>query len=224
MSMYDHDEDETDYLEIERPAKKASKKTEDKAAKRAAIPVLPPVARIDPDDIDLRGGITQLDEAAVNLRVNGAPFEEIARVLSLPSAGDAYTRVIRALAKSHPREDWETTRQLEVARAEQLMRRSFAMAAAEFFVDIENPDELIPNTDQLRWHQQAGMDLALHAKITGAQAPTRVEITPTDQEYDALVTEVLRHRGHVEPKEYDILSLEQIPNVEDAEIVEGTDG
>lgn len=224
MSMYDHDEDEPEYLSFPRPKKKPSKKVEAKERQRAAIPVLPQAPRLNPDDIDLKGGITQLDEAIVNMRVAGAPFEEIARVLQLPSAQVAYTRMVRALAKTHPREDWETTRQLEVARVEQLMQRSFAMAAAEFFVDVDDPSELIPNTERLRWHQQAAMDVALHAKITGAQAPTRLEITPTDQEYDALVTEVLRNRGHQEPKEYDILSLEQVPDVEDAEIADIVEG
>jgi hypothetical protein len=219
---YARDDDDADYMQFERPEKPASKKTGDKAKRRAAIPVLPEPPRYNPDEMmDMRGGITRLDEAIVNMRVDNVPFEEIARILSLPSATDAYQRCVRALAKTHPREDWETTRQLEIARAEQLLRRSMAMAAAEFFVDAENPDELIPNEDRLRWHQQAGQDLALHATISGAKAPTRVEITPTDQEYEALVTEVLRSRGHSEPAEFDILSLDQIPNVEDAEIVDG---
>lgn len=217
MSVYDYDEpDEMGFAPP--PKRPRSKKSQDDEKRRAVIPVLPQVARLDPDDIDMRGGVTKLDEAVVSMRIDGAPFEEIARVLSLPSAEAAYTRMVAALAKTHPREDWETLRNLEVARAEQLMRRSFAMAEADFFVDAEDPTVMIPNTEKLRWHQQAGQDLALHATITGAKAPTRVEITPTDQEYDALVTEVLRARGHVEPKEYNILAIEDI---QDAEVVEG---
>lgn len=221
MSMYDHDEDDTDYMGFAPPPKRGrSKKSQDDERRRVAIPVLPQVARIDPDDVDLRGGVTQLDEAVVSMRINGAPFEEIARVLSLPSAQAAYTRMVAALAKTHPREDWETLRQLEVARMDKMVQRSMAMADADFFVDAEDPTVMIPNTDKIRWHQQAREDIALHAKITGAQAPTRVEITPTDQEYDALVTEVLRARGHSEPREFNILSLDQVPDIEDAEIVE----
>lgn len=221
-NSYGDDDDEVTYIDMEPPEKRKSKKVGEKEQRRKAIPVLPAPPRYNPDEMmDLRGGITKLDEAIVNLRVDNVPFEEIARMLNLPSAQAAYERMVRTLAKTHPREDWETTRALEVARAEQLLRRSMAMAAAEFFVDAENPDELIPNEDRLRWHQQAASDLALHATITGAKAPTRVEITPTDQEYEALVAEVLRARGHVEPKEYDILALDQIPDIEDAEIVEG---
>lgn len=216
-------DDNVTYLDAERPRKRpASKATEKNAEKdkaRRLIPVLPP-PNLNVSDIDMRGDVTTLDEAVVNMRITGASFQDIATTLGLPSAGDAQQRLYRAIAKTHPREDWETTRALEVARVEQQVARSMAMAGADYFVDAET-NERIPNEDRLKWHAQASQDIALHATITGAKAPTKVEVTPTDAEYQQLVDLILEQKGVKRDHEVDILALEEIPDVEDAEIVEG---
>ena len=181
------------------------------AERKRRIPVLPPLD-IDARTISLRGVITQLDRAVVNMRITGASFDKIAEVLQLESAEDAKRRLIRTLAKTHPEEDWETLRQLEIARADQILEQAMAMARADYFVDLDDPEHLIPNEDKLRWHGAAQSALALHATITGAKAPQRLEITPTDQEYGALVQKMLELEGKAAPKEYDILDAEVIPD------------
>jgi hypothetical protein len=212
-------DDNVTFLDAARPPKgrgsKQTAKNAEKDHKRKLIPQLPP-PNVDVNDIDMRGEVTTLDEAVVNMRIAGAGFHDIAVTLGLPSAVDAQQRLYRALAKTHPREDWETTRALEVARVEQLVSRSMQMAGADFLVDPET-NERVPNEDRLKWHAQAAQDIALHATITGAKAATRVEITPTDQEFEQIVDLVLAEKGIRRDHEVNILELEDI---EDAEIVE----
>lgn len=179
--------------------------------KRRRIPVLPALD-IRVSDLKMAGDVTSLDAAVVAMRIDGAPFAKIAEVLDLPNAGEAKQRMYRAIARTHPQEDWETLRMLETARVDQLLEQSMAMAKADYFVDADDPDHLIPNEDKLRWHGQAAADIALHATITGAKAPTRIEITPSDQEYAILVQKMLEIEGKTPPKEYDILEVQEIPD------------
>ena len=186
---------------------------EEPKVKRRVIPVLPEF-EVDVNRIDLSGGVSRLDRAVVNMRVTGASFQKIADVLDLDSAAEAKKILIATIAKTHPEEDWDTVRQLEVARADQLLEQAMAMASADYFVDKDDPDNLIPNEDRLRWHGAAQSALALHATITGAKAPQRLEVTPTDREYGELVTRLLEIEGKAPPKEYDILDAEVVPDDE----------
>jgi hypothetical protein len=146
------------------------------------------------------------------MRLAGAPFHEIAKALEYKNAAMAKTAYIRALAATHPPEDWETLRQLEVMRAEQLLRRSFAMASADYFVDQDDPTKKIPNTQKLAWHEQAGKDLALHATISGAKAPARVEIMPSEVELNQMVNAILLAQGELPELEGEVIDLEDIPD------------
>jgi hypothetical protein len=173
------------------------------------IPVLPSLG-VDPADIaatspDMRA------VACVNMRLAGAPFHEIAKALEYKNAAMAKTAYIRALASTHPPEDWETLRQTEVMRAEQLMRRSFTMAAADYFVDMNDPTKKIPNTQKLQWHEQAGKDLALHAMISGAKAPTRLELMPSEVELNQMVNALLQAQGELPEIEGEVIDFEDIP-------------
>lgn len=210
------DEDQGDnvtFLDVKKPArprKARTKASRDEERVRVTIPVLPP-PEITPADFGGSPGVTQRELACVNMRLMGAPFVEIARALEYASAAEAKRDFTRALALTHTPEDWETMRQVEVMRAEQLIARSFAMSAADFLVDAET-GEKIPNTDRLRWHDQAGKDLALHAMISGAKAPARFEITPTEQEYSQIVDTILAAEGFRPAIEASILDVEEVPD------------
>jgi len=210
------DEDNVTFLDVNKPrgrkkrGDRQNRANEAEKKARTVIPQLPP-PDYDVRDLAITSDLTARDLACVNMRLMGAPFVEIARALEFASAAEAKRDFYRALAATHSPEDWETMRQVEVMRAEQLIARSFAMAAAPYFLDAETGDK-IPNTDRLRWHDQAGKDLALHAMISGAKAPTRLEVTPTEAEYTQIVDVILAHEGFRPAIEADIIDVEEIPD------------
>lgn len=199
---------------ISKPQQRRNAGQPSRRPKPREIPVLPSLG-VEPADIvgdpDMRA------VACVNMRLAGAPFHEIAKALEYKNAAMAKTAYIRALAATHPPEDWETLRQLEVMRAEQLLRRSFAMAAADYLVDKDDPTKKIPNTQKLAWHEQAGKDLALHATISGAKAPARVEIMPSEVELNQMVNAILLAQGELPELEGEVIDFEDIPEVGEEE-------
>ena len=201
------------YLEFEDPAvalqtARAAAAPHRRERKRTAIPVLPP----SPVPIEeIRGNPGRRARACVNLRIERVPWDEIVRLLEYDSLEQARSDFLRVIASMHKPEEAETLRMATIANAEQLLRRSMAMAAADYLVDAEAPGKKMPNRDRLRWHTQAGADLNLLATITGVKAPIRVEVTPTEEQYAILTAAVLQARG-VEPvREADVLELETLP-------------
>lgn len=178
------------------------------------IPVLPSL-EVDPAQV------TRSDQRAVacaNMRLAGAPFHEIAKALDYADAHSAKTAFISAMAGMNPIEDIETLRQSEAMRAELLFRKSLAMASADYLVvteiDEETGEEIqvhVPNTDRLRWHEQAGKDLALHAMITGAKAPARVEVSASTQELNQMVHVLLQAQGGALEIEADVWDADDVP-------------
>lgn len=226
--MYDErdDRDETIHLDFDPLPNKRSRNAEerrkrdeeagkpskpkgqhDPSQEALAIPVLPTLG-VDPEKLKAPD---QRAVACVNMRLAGAPFHEIAKALEYASPVSAKSAFIAALAALHPKEDWETLRQLEAMRAEQLLARSLAMANADYLVDKDNPDILIPNRDKLRWHEQAAKDLLLHATITGAKAPTQIAITPSEVELDQMVQALLAAQGELPEIEGEIIDIEDVP-------------
>lgn len=189
--------------------------------RRSLVPVLPPL-EVDPDELREP---TKRSVACVNMRLAGAPFHEIARSLDYADAASAKAEYISALARMNPVEDWETLRQTEALRAEQQLARSAAMASADFLlvhrtaVDDEGNEyevvEEVPNTDKLRWHEQHAKDLALHAMITGAKAPARVELSADTQELNQMVQVLLQTKGGQAAVEADIWDAEEVPDEAD---------
>lgn len=192
--------------DAKKPARKGGKKAE--KPKKVVIPTLPPPQK-PLTDSEVRRGVSNRDKSAVNLKLAGASYQEIADTLDFRDAMDAKRTVERALAATHSPDDWETLRMVEGARAEQLFARSLAMASADFLVDEEG--NRIPNLDKLRWHQQAAADLMNHALITGAKAPAKIEITPDDSKLEAIVNEMMSRLGHEEIIEADVIELTAIP-------------
>lgn len=201
------DFDDIQHLDFPDPAHGRVPVPAGKPKKRTEIPVLPPsVIPIE----DIRGEPTRRSRACVNLRIERVPWTEVVRLLEYTSVEEARADFLRAIAGMHREEEAETMRLLTVANAEQLLRRSMAMAAADFLVDVAAPHKKIPNRERLRWHQQAGADLNLLATITGAKAPLRVEVTPTEEQYAVLMQAVLAARGVAPVVEADVLELEQL--------------
>lgn len=176
-------------------------------------PLYPPVMRL-PDrepplkSTEVRHGISQRAKSCANMRLEGFSFLEIAETLEYESAREAKRDFQRAMAASHTAEDWETMRQVESMRAEKLFRQSFEMAQAPYLLDDEG--NKVPNSDRLKWHQQAAADLMNHATISGAKAPSKLEFTPGEAQFEELVTKMLERSGYEIAEEADVLELKQL--------------
>lgn len=208
-------------LNIRKPMTKAEKraaagkapKTPKKATAR--IPVLPTMTT----DVEKLQKPDQRSRACVNMKLAGAGFQAIADELGYASAQSAQDAYVSALANMYPMANWETLRQEAALRAEELLRTSLAMANADYFVDANDPKTLIPNTDKLRWHEQAGKNLALHVMITGAKAPTRIEMSADTQELNGLLQTLLAAEGREPEIEASVWDIEDIPE-SDEDIVD----
>ena len=174
---------------------------------------------LDPDE-NISGRVTNRDKACVNLKLAGANFQDIAEELGYATARQAQAAYHRALANMNPVSSWETLRVEAAARAERQFARSMKMADADFVRVPETDDEperMVPNLDKLRWHEQAGKDLALLVNITGAKAPARLEVSASSAELNDMVQVLLQQQGHNAEIEADVFD---IGDVEDAEEVE----
>lgn len=187
------------------------------------IPRLPEMPRMDPAKL---AKPEQRQVACVNMKLAGASFHDIAKELSYASADAARTAYYSALANMHPPEDIETLRQAEGLRAEALFRTSLAMATATHFVATEKDEVtgeeyevMIANTERLKWHEQAAKDLALHAAITGAKAPTRMEVNASAEEINRVVHLIVQNQDGEIAQEASIWDMDEIEAI-DAEIVD----
>ena len=194
-----------------RACKKSSKKApgDDDKREMAVIPVLPPREPIATGD-ELRRGVTDRDRSAVNLRLDGSSFGEIADLLEYKDAADAKKAVERALAATHSIDEWDSLRMIAAARAERAFARSTAMASADYLVDSETREK-IANTERARWHQLAQTDLMNWATIVGAKAPTKIDITPDEERMDQIIGQLLAQMGHEEIMEAEVIELTAIP-------------
>lgn len=204
---------EPNFLDFEDPAiaaaaAKAKRMAGRKPGKRTAIPVLP--ESVIPIE-EIRGNPSRRARACVNLRIERVPWYEVVRLLEYDSVEQARSDYLRAIAHMHRPEEADAMRAATIENAEQLLRRSIAMAGADYLVDIERPDKKIPNRERLRWHQQAGADLNLLATITGVKSPIRVEVTPTEEQYAVLTAAILHSRGIAPIIEAEVLELEELP-------------
>jgi hypothetical protein len=205
----------TKKLEVDKPKGKTRTPKKPRKPLKERIPVLPPL-EIDPEAItrpDTRAA------AVVNLRMVGTPWPDVVKELGYASVQSAQNAYYSALASLHPVENWEVLRQVEGMRAENLLGQAMRMASADYLVDDKG--NRIANSDKLRWHDQALKALQVHATITGAKAPARVEVSASTQELNAMVQVLMQqHQGEIESE----ASIWDIEDVEDAEIVEDTDG
>lgn len=197
----------------DRAGKKRGKKSsgDDPKDSEARIPSLP--TRDKPlTDLEVRRGVSNRDKSAVNLKLAGASYQEIADTMELDSAAEARRIVERTLAATHTPDDWQTLRMIAGARAEELFKRSLAMASADYLV-LEDGTK-VPNAEKLKWHQQAGTDLMNHVQITGAKAPTKIEVTPDEARMEEIVSELLRRSGEENIIDAEVIDLNVVPSTE----------
>ncbi len=178
---------------------------------RDRIPTLPKVT-VDPDVL------TKPDQravATVNMKLAGASFVDIARELSYATPKDAETAFISALSTMYPISSWEILRQEAALRAEERLRRSHAMATADYFVDANDPEHKIANVDKLRWHEMEGKDLALLVTITGAKAPARMEINADTAMLAQMAAAVLAGQANQPELEASVWDIDDIDDADE---------
>lgn len=145
-------------------------------------------------------------QAAVALRLAGTGYTQIARTLGYSSPTRARSAVERALASSVDKaEDHSHMRELTDRRLNRLLQSVMGKA-----VDPKDPEHLSYNARAL-----AIIDR--QAKLHGIDAPTKVQVTPTDQDIQRYIEAV--HplaRAHAEMEEADIL--------DEGEMMEHRDG
>ncbi len=222
------DEDVT-RMSFEQPPRKSEQRAA-AAAERGEEPRKPrtkgQIPRLPRRDVDPEK-IAKPDQravACVNMKLAGASFVDIANELGYAGPQAAEQAYVNALAGMYPVETWESLRQIEAMRAEQLFSQSFAMASADYLVvdDADGNEVQVPNTERLKWHEQAAKDLMMHAAITGAKAPARVEVSASTQELNQMVEIILHNSGAERAIEASVFDLADIPDdgIEDAEVVE----
>lgn len=204
-------------IEAEKPLTKAEKAAaagnprKPKKPPRERIPVVPrtvvDVAELAKPD--------QRSIACVNMKLAGTPWVVIAKELGYASPRAAEQAYIAALAGMYPVESWETLRQTEALRAEMAINQAAVMATTDYFVDAKDKSVRIPNTEKRLWHEQLLKAIALHATITGAKAPTRIEVTADTQELNAMVQVLLQQRAtdgdEIVVEEASIWDIDELP-------------
>lgn len=204
------------FMDFEEPSDppKPPKAPKDDEPKKSLLPVVRLPEREKPiTSSEVVRGVSLRAKACVNMRLEGASFVEIADVLEYETPADARRDCERALAATHPAEDWETLRQVATARAEKLFANSFAMAKADYLVTSDGTE--VPNLEKRQWHAQAAADLMNHAAISGAKAPTKLEVTPGEAEMERLVEKLLTRGGYEVAKEADVLELSVLEDGDD---------
>jgi hypothetical protein len=131
--------------------------------------------------------------AAVELRLAGATWDQIALTVGYPTAREALVAVERALEKHLGEQDREKLRDLAGFRLERLLRSVWGKA-----IDPDHPEHLTAAT-------KAREIIDRHARLYGLDAPTEVVVhSPTQQEIERWVSQVVSH-SLPEVEEYDII-------------------
>lgn len=140
--------------------------------------------------------------AAIQMRLAGASWSEIALTLGYPTPRTALVSVEKALEKElNSHGDRDAMRRLAGARLERMLRSVWAKA-----MDPDHPEHLMAIT-------KAREVVAQHAKLFGLDAPTEVVVhNPTRAELETWVSMVLSgQRSQV--VEYDVVDGEVVDSV-----------
>lgn len=169
-------------------------------------------AGIDAVNSDLKPGAVldrpSRSQSAVALRLSGASYSDIARVLDYSTPTHARNAVERVLASTADSpESLAHLRVLQTRRLERLLQSVMSKA-----VDPEAEDHLAYNGRALAIIERIG-------KVHGVDAPTQVQFTPTD-EYLTTYTNRLLEAAGLGTLDADEATPEDI---EDAEIIEDED-
>lgn len=128
---------------------------------------------------------------AWSLRVAGLSWHDVAQEAGYANAPNA-VRAVRSYAGSLPAPVHDELRAMMRARSEAIWQQAFA-------------DVLQQRPGAVR---AAVAVLQRQAQLDGLDAPTRVEITPTEQQYQELVEIYMRAKGLAPVIEYDVLELD----------------
>ncbi|HEU4913074.1 MAG TPA: hypothetical protein VFV76_14385 [Actinomycetes bacterium] len=136
-------------------------------------------------------------EAAVALRIAGATYSDIARMLEYASPSLARQAVERSLASTAGPESRDQLRFIEARRLERLLRGLWHKATDE------------KNDEHLAAVRTAIAVIDRHARLYGLDAPQEMVLyTPAANELDAWVAKMAKQvRGEL-PQETDIVSAE----------------
>lgn len=135
-------------------------------------------------------------EAGVALRLSGASFTSIAKALEYSSPTRARLAVERALASSA---DDPEGREVQINLIDRRLNRLLQSVMSK----AVNPSD----PEHLQYNARALAIVDRQAKLHGVDAPTKVQVTPSDayiQEYLAKISPLAAAQNQVE--EYDILS------------------
>lgn len=142
--------------------------------------------------------------AALQLRIDGAGWGDIAKVLDFDTPADARQAVEYALAlESKSTEDIEQIRFLEARRMERILTSLMRRATS-------------PNDpDHLAYARTAMVVIDRHAKLYGADAPQQLNVTynPAAGQIEQWVAAMAR-QVHGEIQEADILDVEEVTDGE----------
>lgn len=156
-------------------------------------------------------------EAAVALRMEGAPYSEIATTLGYSSASQARQAVERSLAAlANSPEDRDHLRFLEARRLERILRGIWRKATSETLTDEDGHER--PNEEHLAAARTALAVIDRHSRLYGLDAPQEMVIyNPTQIELQKWVEQVAANVRSAGPQEVDIISGEVISEVEDGD-------
>jgi hypothetical protein len=154
----------------------------------------------DHDPLDTRAVVSRARarkaDAAVQLRLAGASWQEIALTLGYPTPRAALVATEKSLQRLLTTGDRDHMRQLAGARLERLLRGVWGKA-----INPEDPEHLFAVA-------KARDIIDRHARLFGLDAPTEIVVhSPTQTELDAWVTQVVSHTVP-EVAEFDIIAGE----------------
>jgi hypothetical protein len=135
-------------------------------------------------------------QAAVALRVDGASYSEIARLLEYSSAQRARGAIEKALAEQMGSpEEVEHVRWLNGRRLERILSSLMKRAT--------NPKD----PDHLQYARMAVIVIDRHARLYGADAPQKVDVqyTPARAEIEAWALELAQHVRGKDAEEADLV-------------------
>lgn len=140
--------------------------------------------------------------SAVAMKIAGASYSDIARVLEYTSPAAARVAVETALAASADMDtDYKSARAIASAQLDGLLRAVYTQA-----IDKEN-------VDQLAYQRQALSVIDRKIKLHGIDAPQMITVVdPTAEEFERVVTHMMDQVRTDDPVEGDIFALEQAPD------------
>ena len=154
------------------------------------------VVSTNPHDSETIRARDRKANAAIQLRLSGATWQEVAEVIGFPTARAALVATERALEKELRNESKDEMRALAGKRLDRLLRAVWAKA-----LNPESPEQMVAVT-------KAREIISQHTKLFGLDAPTEMVVhSPAQQELEAWVATVVA-TGKPQLEEADIFDVD----------------